>query len=67
MTHVRRLTGNSFRPEDATSFSIYLGARKNLEVLRLLEDIFQIERPRAEVQMLPPRQARSPLVRARRV
>ena len=67
MGHVRRLTGNSFRPEDATSFSIYLGARKNLEVLRLLEDIFQIERPRTEMQMLPPRQVRSPLVRARRV
>ncbi|MBI4870951.1 MAG: transcription-repair coupling factor [Candidatus Riflebacteria bacterium] len=67
MQHVRRLSGPNFKPEDATCFSIFLGTRKNLEVLRLLEDVFQIQRPASELQMLPPAKPRSVELRSRRI
>ncbi|MBI3894142.1 MAG: transcription-repair coupling factor, partial [Candidatus Wallbacteria bacterium] len=40
LAHVRRTTGQHFRVEDASTFSVFLGPRKNLDVLRLLEELF---------------------------
>ncbi|MBI4866228.1 MAG: transcription-repair coupling factor [Candidatus Wallbacteria bacterium] len=68
LAHVRRTAGPAFRVEDGSTFSIFLGPRKNLDVLRLLEDLFRIERPASERRLAaPPPPPKSLNLKARRL